>query len=592
MKLVATGLWVMLIVLLLMDSSKPIGANTKQQNGNLCHSVYRVHQLLDLSVNLGDIQNQQRVDIATNIHIKQVASIVSKDKEAAFISNSKKNKTSYVVKIESVSSKVNGVFQDQGLRYQHPFIVTINDEDGSIVDIDSTTEDEAVLNEYLSFMDLFQITKHQGEFQYKNSNGYYLALVTPSNSKSLLVKKRNLGYLQSDKKIKIDKSEFSATLSDSECFFERAHGFETYRVNLSPKVYMQGEGKTKIESLEPQQLTPLTSFNNLSYRIEEWPTYHVNQPVTQEIAYSRIENMLKDLATVNGKTQQQKAIVNKYKKAWPHLLAYHTEKSLEEEQVKLLFRSLRKINSLASISVLIDFIVNHVNQTTMHAAVVSLASTSAKLHSRDLARLTEFTKSIANKKELDKNQQLFIEVLGMLVKRKSLSSNSQSESLKTMILERTVSSTRNAKKFFVKSIEHYVTDYDLQSKNILLSLISSQYQEIRFFAAMAAKKLLLDSSMIETICKQLEKESILENRKLLISLLSRSKSTNKAIKTLLFSLLKKSSFSSSKGTILTTLSHINYLLTTEEVSFLKHLLSREVLPVNKKILAAMILKHR
>jgi len=195
---------------------------------HLCYSPYHLQQKLDLSIKFAIALKIKNTIVDMDLHVREIQ--LSKNLYLKYkkLSGPENDLRAYLFLIIPKNSKINGVETDMKLRYQQPFIVIADSDSGKLLDLTSTVDDEQILKEYQSFYDLFQYSLNTGEYQYRNSNGWYQAKIKVDENtiKNTLIK-QNLGYIENSNNrtnIQLEKSYLKISLDASgwECFYKKA----------------------------------------------------------------------------------------------------------------------------------------------------------------------------------------------------------------------------------------------------------------------------------------------------------------------------------------------------------------------------------
>ncbi|MEP0355170.1 hypothetical protein [Paraglaciecola sp.] len=576
---------------LMVSSAAILSSKERKVSPNFCYSVYHIEQTLDLGVFLGDIQDAQQIKIQNNLHVKEVLPLVSSESNELLPVKVSSNLAQYVMQIEPIASRINGITQERGDRYQHPFLVTVDKDTGHLIDLQSATKNESVLKEYMSIFDFFQLSAQQGNYQYLNGNGRYTANMAYSVDNPRKFYKSNLGYTHTEHNISLHNNEQVIIMSDTECFYQSSTAQESYTINMSPKAYMQGEGQVTINAQPQSQWSPSHQFHELRANITRWPGYKINKPITQALAFSKIKKMLITLQAKPLETKQALSIITKSTPSWPFFGRYLMQNIVPEALTGKVILGLQKINTQASISALISIIASPVQSETKQASIQALARTSARVSHKDLIKLQQLVSKSSDKIELLDNDVLLINTLGMMVNRRILMPPDNIKQLQKFLLTQLESATGKDKIPYVQAISHYLTEFDHHEKSLLLAQLNNNLDPLRLAITQALKKIPYDESFTKPALSQLKKEPQANIRAALIQLLEHSTSQSLAVKQHLISILSISTNSHEREQVLHNLYNAYDSFTPQEVAILKHVLTREYVPTNQRLLATILLKH-
>ena len=569
---------------------RPVFANEKLQ---YCYSAYHLQQQLNLSVNYAKKIQNQKIKIDLNIHVREIAT----NRKKQLLENSiTKNIRTFVILVRPNSSKVDGEKVKISQRYNHPFLVFVDEENGKLLGLKSTEKDESVLNEYLSFYDLFQYTIKSGKYNYRNANGQYHAQITPiTTSKDGIskLKKVNLGYLNKNNKNRqrIVKSLMILAFDNSptDCFYSRAENIEHTTSTMATAI-IKANATMIIEADKKRALPSSHFFYTLDNNLKAWPSFKKPERISKKDAFSKLPLLMTKLSLLVSDKKKFLEMIRSEKKVWPYLADYILEKGISDKTSLKLFWALTRINSTASTNALVNLATKaQLQARERFRAAMALSSTSAPISEESISLLQDYAINAISSETYTDDQLTFVRILGAMAKTRKDSAPLQSTQLKEFLYSQVGVHDETVNAVVIDAIGNTGEAIDLVGKNILLQSLSEKSNKVRSSAASAFKRIPYDTAYSDNIIKQLKNEKLSKIKREIIEVLGQADRTDLKVKKQLLSLLNKPKLSSKS---LESLKKINYQFEIDDIKILESRLSKETNNKNQKLLAILVLKHR
>ena len=572
-------------------------AAVDDDNSNIasCYSAYHLQQQLDLSVNFGSSKQHQKTKVDLDIHVREI--YVTKRYLLNKNFDSIKNIRSFVVFVKPNMSKIDGIEIDISERYQNPFLVFVDVDSGELINLKSTTKDSSVLNEYLSFFDLFQYSVRNGEYLYRNGNGWYQAEISNVRNKIGQLARKNVGYVKADNTSIVKQvvdSELFITLdkSQSECFYQKANGVEVFKRVLSANSFVDGESKMTVQA-DIKRALPLSHFfYTLTEDLALWPGFTRVEVITREEAFSRLPFFLAQLSSLtHDKSQFLNAMLTD-KSVWPHLPEYVVANGLSEELSLKLFWALDRIDSTESVNALAAFVTSPLSDRDFYRAVMALGSTTAPFDQASVELLKNHMANFTNPEYADSEKLTFVRMLGAMANRRSNTDPQQSSELKSFLYSQVGGFGEDVNAAVIDAIGNLKDSIDLEGEEILLHELFTDSEKLRQSAASAFKRVPYKAKNSDIFIGQLVNESNTEIRSTLIEVMGRADKTDLVVKHQLLSLVNNSKSPELKNKSLGSLKKIDYNFEDNDILVLESKLRKETNKANQRLLASLILKHR
>lgn len=577
-----------------------VESNVSSNKNEYCYSAYNLQQQLDLTVNFGASTQHQKTKVDVDLHVREIP--VSAENQNSL--KSKKGKLrelrSYVVFVRPNRSNVNGVDMDRSKHYRHPFLVIVDAGTGEILDLKSTSKTQSVLDEYFSFFDLFQYSKKQGEYHYRNGNGFYLADInyaSNNNSEASLIKK-NHGYLNTSNKnkstLQVKDNLFFMQLakSQTECFYKKAKGNESFKSNLSKEAYVEGRAKIIIESDLTRALPGTHFFYTLTDDLKLWPSYKQLDRITKKEAFAKLPFLM---ARLSSSTEDDSKFLKEMLadiSLWPYLAEYILQNELSDELSIQLFWALDRIDTTESVSALVSLVTSPLSARDHLRSVLALGSTSASFDDRGITALKEHMANYSNPGFYQSKNLTFVRMLGAMASNRNITEPMQSSEIKEYLYSQAGVFDESVNAAVIDAIGNLKDSIDSEGETILLQGVTEGSNKVRQSAASAFKRVPYKSEYSDVFIEQLANESSMEIKYALVDVMGRTDNTDGRIKHQLLSLLKNSSSPTLKNKSLGSLKKVGYIFQDSEITLLESQLRYETDRSNQKILASLILKHR
>ena len=563
----------------------------KSDSKRFCYSAYNLQQFLNLSVHFGQEIENQKIKVDTNIHIREIP-ISKKNLPVTEGSDGPaRNIRGYVFLVRPNASSVNGVSMDMAQRYDHPFLVLMDTDSGELIDLKSTNTNRDVLNEYLSFFDIFQYSDKAGKYQYRNGNGVYQAQINLSKENPEQISKENTGYVKVLEKNKplVLSSLLSITLDKtrSECFYKDSKGVEVFNQTLAADAYVNGKATLTTKSDVKRSLPSSHFFYTLSDNLESWPSFKKPETITKKEAFTRLPFLMTKLSSLTSdKTKFVEALLLE-RTAWPYLSDYILENGISNETSMKLFWALDRINSTDSVSALASLATSPLEGRELFRAALALGSTSAPFDQEGMTKLQNHMLNFPDPGTDATEHLAFIRMLGAMADERVETAPSQSDELKYFLYSQTNVHDESVNAAVIDAIGNLGETIDPEGKNILLDGLSKDSSKVRLSAASAFKRIPYDTEYTNQFINQLASEKDLQIKNEIVEVLGQTNKSDLAAKDQLLSLLEDPKLSNKS---LESLKNINYKYRVEDINLLESKLSQETNKANQRLLASLILK--
>ncbi len=590
----------LLLFVTLIASVLPVSARaieTQTSGKEYCYSAYHLQQQLQLTVKFGESIQRQLTKVDVDIHVREIpASIRNLSRINAQISVGKKKKIrSFIIFVSPNASKSNGIAVDMSQRYRHPFLVTVNGDTGELIDLSSTVKDQAILNEYMSFFDLFQYSERDGQYHYRNGNGRYKAKINITENKPTQLIRRNQGYLKTGNNSKhglqVLESYLSIALAKpgTECFYQQGNGIENFKTTLSTKASVDGSAEISIESDVMRALDPAHFFYTLTDELATWPTHEVVKRMTKEEALSKLPFLMTTLSALTQDNAQFLQAMLADKEIWPYLADYILEKGISNDLSLQLFWALDRIDTSESVSALAKLATSPLLDREHFRAVMAIGSTSASLDRDGIELLQNHMGNFSNPEFVQPEKLTFVRMLGAMASRRNVTDPAQSGDMRSFLYSLVGEYEESVNAAVIDAIGNLKDSINSEGRDILLHGLSEGSDKIRLSAASAFIRVPYSSGYSDVFVTQLSNEPNLDIKNTLIEVLGKTDNTDLKVKQQLLSLINNSKFN---NTSLSSLKKIDYTFKVDEIKLLESRLQRETDNDNQKLLASLILKHR
>ncbi len=580
--------------LLLVSASQSLVANPTTEER--CYSIYHLEQRLKLRVNLGEAIQNQNISMDMDIHVRELASTkepISRNGGKAKGLSLKEIRV-FTMLIKPNFSKVNGVELELAQRYAHPFLIYANAKTGELIDLKSTVNDQSIINEYLSFFDLFQYAKRSGSYRYRNGNGFYKAEIQNLNSAGKELTKVNTGYINEDNKLKIRKSHLSIVTDEnqSNCFYQSSQGVESFKTILSKQAFVEGDATVKIVADKNRRLKKGHFFFTLNDHLDSWPGFEKVKKISQQQAFIKIPFLMTKLSALIENKPEFLSAMRSEKSTWPFLVDYMLVNNIDEELSYKIFWALDRINTTESVSALAKISISTLPKELLYRAILAFSSTTAPLDSESFEMIKSHIEAMS---ELEFNSQeslLLVRVLGALAKRQSEHSPIQSNQIREFLYSQVDSPIDIFAASVIEAIGNLKDGIDEDGVDILINGLDTDSKVINQSALQALIKIPYNSDYTELYVSKLTSARHPAMKGSIIDLLGNSPKTDSIVKIQLLSIVSKSTDLIYRKKSLNSLRKIGYNFQVDDVDLLKSQLRRESDKTNQKLLAALILKSR
>ncbi len=584
MKLSLTRM-ILIIGMLLATVNQSLVA--RSTNTNFCYSTYHLEQQLKLNVNFAQVIEKQNVSMDMNIHVREIFT-------AKLFFNENAEVRSFILLVQPNQSKVNGVAMEMSERYRHPFLVYVNADTGEVLDLKSTVDERSIINEYLSFFDLFQFTTRSGSYQYRNGNGYYQAAILNLKNADRTVTKKNSGYIKSESKFEVKSSLQSIVLdrTHDECFYQSSIIAESFKTTLSKQASIEGDANATVALNKKLALPKNHFFFKLTEQLDLWPSFEFEQEISSEQALVKIPQILEELTLLIENKSKFLSVMRADKEVWPFLAEYMRDNSLEDVLSHKLFWALDKINTTKSVSALAKISIIGLRKQQSYRAILALSSTSAALDSESFESIKNYVEGL-NKTEFNSEESLLlVRVLGSLARRQSLNYPVQSKQIKQFLYSQIDNASGKFAASVLDAIGNLKDDIDADGIDILMNGLDAGSGIINQSALRALAKIPYNSEYSEQYVARLALVTQPKTKAAIIDLLGNSPNTDNLVKEQLLLTVSKSGDLIHRKKALASLRKIGYNFKINDVDLLKSQLRRESDKTNQQLLAGLILKSK
>ncbi|MCF6257992.1 MAG: hypothetical protein L3K25_17135 [Gammaproteobacteria bacterium] len=582
-----------LMTLAMLASTQVLAIEVNESH--LCYSPYHLQQKLDLSIKFGDSIENKKSIVDMDLHVREIQ--LSKNLYLKYkkLSGPENDLRAYLFLIIPKNSKINGVETDMKLRYQQPFIVIADSDSGKLLDLTSTVDDEQILKEYQSFYDLFQYSLNTGEYQYRNSNGWYQAKIKVDENtiKNTLIK-QNLGYIENSNNrtnIQLEKSYLKISLDASgwECFYKKSMGEEVFKSELSAQSFVAGTSSVIVEADSNRALPDTHYFYKLTDDFSKWPKVKKTQEITRKAALEKLPFFIKTLSAVIQDDNLFVSLMVKEKELWQYLHEYILGHGLSNDLSKQLFWALNAIDNPASVNSLAKLTTSELSARDHFRAVSALGSTTAAFDQDSVDLLISYFPGVSTAEYSQPLNLIFVRMMGAMASLRSVTDPVHSAKIKQFLYSQAGSFDNNVNVAVIDAIGNLKGAIDTEGERILFDSLNSGTDEVKLSAASAFERIPYNAENSTTLMKQLDAANSLEIKSVLLDVLGKSENSNDIIKNKLISMLDDPSL---KQQALKNIKKIDYEFLAPDIQILESKLRSEDNAVNQRYLASLILKHR
>ncbi len=557
----------------------------------LCYSAYHLEQDLNLLVSFGGSVEQQKTKIDIDLHVREVpVTDNGYSNNTGLVANGAVLR-SYLFLVNPNSSKTNGVVMDMKPRYQHPFVVVVDGVSGELLEISSTVDDAMVLNEYRSFYDIFQYSRQVGEYNYRNGNGWYQAVIQEEGE--YLVKK-NLGYMDNnnDANLQIEESYLAITIDKSlqECFYKEGKGEEKFKSVMSVKAFVDGDSSFTVEADANRALPTSHYFYSLTSDFSTWPGFEKEVDViSRDEALAKLPVFMDTLSLMTEDDDLFLNMLIQEKDLWEYLSENIMEYGLSDDLSKKLFWALDRIDTEASVSTLAILTTSPLSARDHYRAVLALGSTNAAFDQNSVDILISHLSNFSSPEYSQPENLTFVRMLGAMASQRSVTDPQHSAEIKDFLYSQVGSFDDHVNAAVIDAIGNLKGAIDNEGESILSSQLSYGSDAERLSAASAFKRIPFNADNNDALVEQLSVESSNEIKNVILDVLGKSNKADTQVKQKLVSVLDNKKL---KQNALKSMKKIGYKYQEAEIQVLEESLRNEKNNVNQRLLASMILKHR
>ena len=587
---------------LLTFNAQAIGM--QKGNDESCYSAYHLQQKMDMSVQFGEVLNQQKTELDIDMHVRETPT------ENKYLELVKKNKgegkwnhlRSYIVWIDPNVDKGKGAVTKSPEHYRHPFMAIVNSKTGEILDLESTTKNKNIITKYMSLFDLFQYTNLSGKHRYRNGNGFYTGKIVKDKKNIDQIIKSNQGYLNSDNEVKkglkiiesnfnIDLAKATTTLAN-DCFYKKGNGVENFKTTLSAQSSISAISKFVIASEYEKKLKQDHFFFELSSDLSTWPSFVIDTSITKDQALSKLPDIVLSLSALIKDEANFLETMIANKAIWPYLADYIQETGISNDLSLQLFWSLDRIDSPDSVDALAKLVTAPLNPRDHFRSVMALGSTDAALSDNSVDLLHEKLESFSNpEKVLDRNLT-FVRVLGTIARNRNETDPVQSEKLRALLYSKVSAFDEKTNTAVIDAIGNLRNSIDDEGIEILMQGTIEKSERVRLSATRAFTRIPYKSEYSEKFLSQLADEDSFSVKSKIIEVLGNTDKSDLKVKKQLLSVVKHARDANYEGQSLKSLKKINYSFKDDDMKIFSNKLRSETNKKNQKLLASMILKHR
>lgn len=565
---------------------QPVLANDSVKN--YCYSAYHLRQNINLIIKFGDSKQSQKTKVELVIHSKEVET-----PHNMMFKNIDREKINSFIMMVSPHSNIDSLTKANiQEKYRHPFMVQVNKDTGELLAIESTETDKNIIDEYVTYYDLFQFSNNAGLYRYKNINGYYNSEIIKLDKENSF-SKTNHGYIDADDRINVQQSEVLIYQNNSQkdCFYYSSKGSEKTKTILSKNAYVNASANFSIISSRLLSFPKTHIFFALSSQISEWPSFIETREVNEEIANNELSLLMEKLTLNIYNKSEILRLMKTNKDLWPFLQEYISENEFDLKLIGKIFWALDVTDSTESVSALTTIAIN-ARDNISYKAIMALISTSASLDQESLDLLKNKIMEMSQSGNYSGNSLLLVRAVGLLAKRRIAKDPNQSEDLKQFLYEQTRMSDGKLHASLLKSVGALGDNIDEEGITILMNGLQNETSEIVQASLVALEKIPYDQQYSEQFVSQLKSESNRKTKHRLIELLGNTSRTDYKVKQQLISLAGNSSNRNDRKLSLNSLKKIGYYFKSDELKILESQLRTESDKTNQKVLASLILKAR
>ncbi len=564
-------------------------------NSDHCYSSYHLNQNLDIKINFNKMVERKNIVMDMDIHIKETIPSNS------YIANQFpyiKNIRSFVFLANQNTITTNGNKGEASKKYQHPFLVYVNGETNELLDLRTSTEDQAIINEYYSFFDLFQYSTSEGLYEYRNGNGAYKAAINKIGSTPIKLEKINRGYIQDhnlyikNSLMSIVENEISSNGLYANCFYKRASGVESFRKEISKGAYINGNTEIKIVSDHSRALPNSHYFYDLTNDLSTWPNVSDKFKLSREEALDVLPELMISLESVIDNKSKFLDVMKKNEGSWEYLAKFMSNSNIDNSLSNTIIWSLDRIDSTASVSALLNMASSELSNKQKYRAVLALVSTVASANPESIGLLKSHLEQMRYSDFNSSESLLLVKSLGIFSKRRASVLPDQSKEIKEFLYTQFEGSNPQYQSAILESIGALGATIDEEGIIILMNSLESETSDIVQASLVALEKIPYDQQYSDQYVSQLKSETNRKIKHRLIELLANTSNTDNQVKEQLISLAGNSRNINDRKLSLNSLKKIGYEFQSEDLKILESQLRVESDKTNQKLLASLILKAR
>lgn len=582
----------------LTSGAHAAGGDTLHDSDQACYSSYHLKQQLDLKLRFGDIRKRKKINRDAIIHVREVM-VSETDRKAIAGNNNRDTGTlrAFLFLVRPLEQPASDATKDSVQGELNPFLVLIDNDNGGLIKLETTSTDPAVIKQYRSTYDLFQYSQRRGNYLYKNGNGQYLARIDAIPESPGSMKRINSGYIDArgkpDKMTRVINSEMEIEqpASSGECFYYKSHGRDHIVTKLSDQAWVEGDARMTLVADASARLARSNEFFKLSNKIVRWPSQQRKHeiPLTKKFGLQNLLALFPLLEDTLSDKDQFIALLLEQRASWPFLADYLQQHSLSDNLSKRLFWALNKINSQQSVDALVQLSTSTLSRRDAFRAVMALGSTNAPMSDASLALLKSHAANYSDPAFIEQNGLVYLRILGAVANRRNQNAPLQSLDLKQFIYQQIGSSDHSTRAAMIDAIGNLGPAIDHEGQDILLAELSNNEPIMRRSAAAAFQRIPYNADNTGQIIRQLSTESDPATQNALISVLGKSPASDDRVKQQLLSLAQQPGL---KRSSLTSLKKIKFNYHAEEIMQLENQLRQEHDLASQRLLASLILKQR
>jgi len=564
---------------------------------NACYSAYQLKQKLSLSVVLGDSTERQNIQSNVDIHIREVVtspSFLSKIKNQK--SHLPKNVRSFVMLLKPQQNKVDGIVKAFSGKYQHPFLVNLDKSTGALINIESTTNERAIIKEYLGYFDLFQYSNKAGSYRYRNGNGHYKAKIDYAENSGQSITKINEGYITEGTRIEIKQSltfmEFDQRSSEPECFYRKAHINETFTNILAKKSYIKGSADIKISANRQRALPSQHFFYALTSNLSEWPSFNQQVKLTQPQVFERLPKLLSKLQLLIDDKPAFLVAMKAEKELWPFLADFMTNEFSDSKLVNKIIWSLNRINTTSSVSSLLKVSMSELPSENVYRSILALITSSAEINEQGIVDLKNYLTDLKYSDSSSEDAMLLLRSLGALANHRNQHAPLQSQEIKQYLYSHIEGASEQFKSSIYESIGAMGKSIDRQGVEVLMQGLNEEELKVKNSAINALTKIPYQRSYSDIYVSMLDSKLHATSKEKIIELLGRADQSDVIVKDKLLTIVDEPSTPAQKRQSITSLKQVGFKFSDYEIEILESRLRKETDRSSQKKLASLILKYR